>query len=215
MEHTAKTDQAVNAGLVAPVQAGFSVSPHNIYHVSCDRRPPGCNCYGCRTWRTVPEHLHEVSDIRCRNAFPAFEPFDVPNLTTTAGKNDQLTQYFKGSAYTATWFVGLVDNASFTAYAVGDTMASHGGWIETNTTYSQGTRPAWTGGSVSAGSVDNSASVAVFSMTGTITVRGAFLNSVSTKGGSTGTLYGAADFGAARSLLSGDTLNVTVTLTLS
>jgi hypothetical protein len=215
MEHNAHTGASVGAGLIAGASADFSVVPHNIYHVSCDRRPQGCDCIGCRTWRKYPTSQHELLDIRCRNAGPAFDPFDVPNLTTTAGKNDQLTQYFKGSSYSATWYVGLVDNASWSAYAVGDTMASHAGWIETNTTYSQAARPAWTGGTVSAGSVDNSASVAVFSMTGTITVRGAFLNSITTKGGTLGTLYGEADFGAARALLTGDTLNVTITCTLS
>jgi hypothetical protein len=215
MEHTAKSDAVVNAGLIASAHSELILTPRNYYHVSCDRRPQGCDCIGCRTWRKYPPSQHELSDIRCRNAFPAFDPFVVPNLTTTAGKNDQLTQYFKGSAWTAAWYVGLVDNASWSAYNVADTMASHAGWIETNTTYSQGTRPAWTGGSVAAGSVDNSASVAVFSMTGTITARGAFLNSVATKGGTLGTLYGEADFGAARALLSGDTLNVTITLTLS
>jgi hypothetical protein len=137
---------------------------------------------------------------------------EVPNLVTTAGKNDLLTNYFKGSAYTAAWFVGLVDNASFSAYAAADTMASHAGWIE-GTPYSNGTRPTWTGGTAAAGSIDNSASVAAFTINATLTVRGAFLCSNSTKGGSTGILYGEADFGAARSVLSGDTLNVTVTLT--
>jgi hypothetical protein len=73
---------------------------------------------------------------------------EVPNLVTTVGKNDLLTQYFKGSAYTAAWFVGLVDNASFSAYAAADTMASHAGWIE-GTPYSNGTRPTWTGGTAS------------------------------------------------------------------
>jgi hypothetical protein len=215
LENIANSGADAQAGLIAKAGFTLGVEPHNFYRVSCDRRPEGCDCKGCQTWRKYPSRLHYLCDIRCRKAYPAFDPFEVPNLTTTVGKNDQLTQYFKGAAYTAAWFVGLVDNASWSAYAVGDTMASHAGWIETNTTYSQATRPAWTGGSVAAGSVDNSASVAVFSMTGTITVRGAFQNSVSTKGGTLGILYGVADFAAARSLLNGDTLNVTITDTLT
>jgi len=50
----------------------------------------------------------------------------VENLTVTQGLNDNLTKYFKGSSYTATWFVGLIDNASFSALAAGDTAAQIG-----------------------------------------------------------------------------------------
>jgi len=31
----------------------------------------------------------------------------VHNLVMTAGKTDMITQYFKGSAYTAAWYLGL------------------------------------------------------------------------------------------------------------
>lgn len=142
---------------------------------------------------------------------------EVPNLVTTEGKNDLLTQYFKGSSYTATWYVGLVDNANFTAYAAGDVAAQingTNGWKE-NTNYSQANRVTWTGGTASGGSIDDTASPAAFSITATITIRGAFLISNNTKGGTTGKLYGEADFSVARSLNNGDTLNVTVTLTVS
>lgn len=114
----------------------------------------------------------------------------------------------------STWFVGLVDNASFSAYAAGDTMASHAGWVE-GTPYSNTTRPQLTLGTVAAGSVDNSAAKAVFNINATLTVRGAFVCNLANKGTGTGTLYGAADFGASRSVLSGDTLNVQVTASVS
>jgi hypothetical protein len=139
---------------------------------------------------------------------------EILNTVVTSGLNDLLTNYFKGSAYTAAFFVGLIDNASFTAIAAGDTMASHAGWLESSA-YSNGTRPALTLGTASAGSIDNSASKAVFNINATVTMNGAFVTTNSTKGGTTGTLYGAASFGATRSLLNGDTLNVTVTLTAS
>jgi len=137
---------------------------------------------------------------------------EVPNLVVDAGINDLLNQYFKGSAYTAAFFVGLVDNASFSAIAAADTMASHAGWLE-SAAYSNGTRPALTLGSVSAKSVDNSASQASFNINATATINGAFVTTNSTKSGTTGTLYGAASFTGTRSVLSGDVLNVTVTLT--
>lgn len=165
----------------------------------------------------------ELAPVRVRSHYKVecFDMFgnlkwaeNVSNIVTTAGKNDILTQYFKGSSYTAAWFVGLVDNASFSAYAAADTMASHAGWLE-STAYSNGTRATLTLGTVSGGSVDNSGSVAVFNINATATIRGAFINTNSTKGGTTGTLYGEADFSASRSVVNGDTLNVTVTLTAS
>lgn len=141
----------------------------------------------------------------------------VRNLVTTEGKNDQLSKYFKGASYTAAFYVGLVNNAAFSAFAVGDTAAQIGGsngWAE-STTYSESVRQTLTLGSVSAASVDNSASKATFSINGTVTIHGAFLATVSTKSGTTGVLYGEAAFSADRSLTSGDSLTVTATLTLS
>lgn len=96
-----------------------------------------------------------------------------------------------------------------------DTMASHSPWTDQHA-YSNANRPAWTGGSVSGGSVDNSGSPASFSINANTTdIFGAFLANNNTVNGSTGTLYGMAIFGApgSRRANSGDTVNVTVTLT--
>ncbi len=134
---------------------------------------------------------------------------EVDNLVVDAGLNDVLDKYFKGSAYTAAWYVGLKGTGSV---AAADTMASHAGWSEV-TAYSESVRQTLTLGSVASKSVSNSASKAVFSINGTATVAGAFLSTDDTKGGTTGTLYGAVDFSASRSVINGDTLNVTVTLT--
>lgn len=132
------------------------------------------------------------------------------NLVVDAGLNDSLTQHFKGSAYTAAWYVGITTASN--TFAAGDTMASHAGWVE-SAVYSNGTRPALTLGTVAAKSVDNSASKAVFNINGSGTVGGAFIVTNSTISGSTGTLYGGAAFAANRTVASGDTITVTVTLT--
>lgn len=137
------------------------------------------------------------------------EEFD--NLVVTEGLNDSLDKHLKGSAYTAAWYVGLT--AGSPSFAAGDVMSSHAGWTE-STAYSNATRPALTLGTVSGGSVDNSASKAVFNINGTATIGGAFVVANSTKGGTTGTLYGGGAFtGGNRSVVSGDTLNVTITCT--
>ena len=131
---------------------------------------------------------------------------DFHNLVTTAGLNDLLTQYFKGSAYTAAFYVGVT--GATPTFAAGDTMASHAGWTESSA-YSQATRPALTLGTAASGSIDNSASKAQFSINGT-----AFLVTNSTKGDTTGTLYGGGAFTEGnRSVVSGDTINVQATLT--
>lgn len=133
------------------------------------------------------------------------------NLVTTAGLNKLLDACLKTGLAAPAWYVGLVDNASFTAYSAADTAASHAGWIE-GVPYSNATRPAFTPGVIAAGSVDNSASKAVFTINATLTVLGCFLTDLSTKSGATGVLYGVGTFsGGSRAVLSGDTLNVTVT----
>ncbi len=135
----------------------------------------------------------------------------IENLIPDVGLDDILDKYYKGSAYTAAFHVGLTDGTPTTAAA--DTMASHAGWAEV-TAYSEGTRQALTLGTVASQSVDNSASKASFSINGTATVGGAFITTDNTKGGTTGTLGGVGAFtGGDKSVSSGDTLNVTVTLT--
>jgi len=136
---------------------------------------------------------------------------EFDNLITTEGLNDNLDKYLKGSAYTAGWYVGLTDGTP--TVAAGDTMSSHAGWTEI-VAYTEATREVLTLGTVSAGSVNNSASKASYAINGTTTIGGAFICSVSTKSGTTGTLYGVGAFsGGDRAMSSGDTLNVTVTAT--
>jgi hypothetical protein len=134
----------------------------------------------------------------------------VENLVVTAGLTDSLDKYLKGSTYTAAHYLGLTDGTP-TANAA-DTMASHAGWVEV-TAYDEAVRQTLTWGTVSAGSVSNTASPAVFTIsTDSTTVGGAFVTTNSTKGGSAGTLYGVGAFtGGDKTLGDGDTLNVTVT----
>lgn len=131
------------------------------------------------------------------------------NIVVTTGLNILLDSTIKTGVSSPAWYVGLKGMGSMVA---ADTMASHGGWSEL-TPYSDSTRPAYTPGTISSGSVDNSASKAVFNINGSSTIYGCFLANNSTKGGTTGTLYGGGDFGSSRAVVNGDTLNVTVTLT--
>lgn len=134
---------------------------------------------------------------------------EFSNLVVTAGLNLLLDRSFKNIPADVNWYVGLKGTGTI---AAGDTMASHAGWTEI-TAYDEANRPTLTLGSISSGSVDNSASKAVFTISGTVTVAGVFSVNNNTKGGSTGTLYGAGDFGTSRSVVDNDVLNVQVTLT--
>jgi len=137
------------------------------------------------------------------------EEFD--NLVVDVGLDDSLDKHLKGSAYTAAWYVGLTDGTP--SFAAGDTMGGgHAGWTEEQT-YDEAVRQTLVLGAVSGKSVDNSASKAVFTISGTATFGGAFVVSDSTKGGTTGILYGGGVFSQDRSLIDNDVLNVTITCT--
>lgn len=142
-----------------------------------------------------------------------------PNLVVNVGLQDMNAKYFTGSAYTAAWYIGLYGAGASNTPAATDTMSSHAGWTEF-VSYSQATRPVCTFGvptTANPSVATNSASPAVFSINATATVGGAFLTTSSTKSGTTGTLYSASDFTSPgdRSVVSGDTLNVTYTLSLA
>jgi len=137
----------------------------------------------------------------------------IDNLVFTAGKNDLLDKYLAGSAYTAAWYMGLVDGASAPTYAAGDTSASHVGWTE-NTGYSQGARPTCAFSAAAAGAKALSAALS-FSINATSTIAGCFLSTLSTKGGTTGiTLSGGSFTGGNKSVANGDTLNVSYSLSV-
>jgi hypothetical protein len=141
------------------------------------------------------------------------------NTVKTLGKNHILDTEFRGSAYTAAWYVGVISSVSYTDVTnVADTMASHSGWTEAGPTnapnYSQGTRPALTFGTPAASASLSTSAASAFSITSTGTLKGAFITTNSTKDGTTGTLYSSALFsGGDRAVGNGDTVNVSATLT--
>src|SRR5258708_1488646 len=90
--------------------------------------------------------------FRCYNGKRLLWTETVYNLVTTQGVNDVPAVYFKGVAYNASWYIGLVDNDHFSALAVTDTAAKittsnptggTNGWKE-NTNYSEANRPTLT-----------------------------------------------------------------------
>jgi hypothetical protein len=143
----------------------------------------------------------------------------IENLTTNVGRQNILNSYF-GNTGGGAIVMGLKGTGT-AAYA--DTQASHAGWLEVGgvnaPTYS-GTRktPTFSAATAANPAVLNTSSAVVFSMTSAGTVAGAFINigGSSTIDGTTGILFSAGDFTAgSKTVTSGDTINVTYTLSAS
>jgi hypothetical protein len=185
-EKASSTD-SVSAGLTARTGASSSASAGGVFHVECFDKD------GNLKWKTS-EH----------------------NLVVNEGLQSMNTQYFKGTAYTAALYLGLVTGpGSGTTFAAADTLASKA-WTEF-TNYS-GSRKAVTFGTATTADpsvISNSAAPSSFTISGAGgVVAGAFLCTVAS--GTSGTLFSESDFQSPgdRTVVSGDTLNVTYTFSL-
>ena len=154
----------------------------------------------------------------------------IDNLVTTEGKNAALTHLLKGSSYTASQTLGLIEDTGYSAVGATNTAASitavgggspANGWNEApvGTVATRGT-PSF--GTASAGSLATSASVS-FSVLATDTIKGAFLMirsgagtaPTTAVGNTSGAIYSAGLFsGGDRAVSNGDTLNVSYTASL-
>jgi hypothetical protein len=190
IEKTKATD-VVSSGLTCNTKAGEAAQATGVFNIICRDKD------GNLKWEA-----------------------ESKNLVVNVG-----LQYMAGTALdgtttrVTTWYLGLYGAGASNTPAAGDTMASHAGWTEV-TAYSNGTRVTATFATATTANpsvVTNSASAAVFNINGTATVGGAFLTSNDTKGGTTGTLFSAADFGSPgdRSVVNSDTLSVTYTFSLA
>lgn len=148
----------------------------------------------------------------------------IKNLVTTEALNHVLDVTFKSGTAEANWYVGLKAAGTPLAADTGANLpSSNTNWVEYVDYYVESpaeadARPALTLGTISAGSVDNSASVATFNIESPAgDVYGVFVTDGNVKNSNSNAdiLYGVGDFtgGAKTGLAAGDTLNVTVTLT--
>jgi len=133
------------------------------------------------------------------------------NVVTDEGLNKLLNVFLSTHTKIATWYIGLKSTTHV------NSSATYAAKVFTESTeYSEANRVTWVEDGSTAQSIDNSTSVASFSISGTVTIDGAFLASTNTKGSSTKTgavLFAHANFASAKSLSSGDTLEVTYTFT--
>jgi hypothetical protein len=138
----------------------------------------------------------------------------IENLVTTVGKNDILDKFLDLAAASAK-HLGLKGVGTA---VVGDTMASHGSWLEVggaNAPTYTGNRQVPAFNAAGSGSKTTSAALS-FAMTSTGTVAGCFIvmSGLATKDNTTGVLYSAGDFTQGnKPVTNGDTLNVSYTAT--
>ncbi len=136
--------------------------------------------------------------------------YEFPNGIVNEGKNKIFDVMFNSATPITTWYIGLISLSGYSALADADTIASHAGWTEF-TGYTQANRVTW-GSGASASQVITNATPATFDMNATGTVKGIFIVSNNTKGGTTGTLWATALFTADVPVVSGDQLKITYTL---
>ena len=135
----------------------------------------------------------------------------LKNGVTNLGINNILDVYLRAQSQTSNWYLGLIDNAGYSALAATDVMGSHTGWAE-NTSYSNSNRVTWTPVAAAGQSIANSVTCD-FNINGDATIRGVFICSTNDKGGTTGTLFATAAFTAGNQVVAnGDTLKVTYTV---
>ena len=186
---TSKAQDVVSAGLIARPTSAETVGAGGVFTATC------VGADGQVKWT---EEFH--------------------NLVVNEGLQNMNQTYFKGSGYTAAWYLGLVSGATSPTYAAGNTLASHSGWTELvpGTAYT-GNRQTVTFGTATTANpsvITNSASPSVFPMlVNSTVVAGAFLCTAAT--GTSGVLFSAGSFtGGNKSVDAGDTLNVTYTFSL-
>lgn len=134
------------------------------------------------------------------------------NVCTDEGLNRLLDVMFHGTAATATWYVAIFE--SNTTPLTTHTYAVPG--YTESSAYTEGTRQEYVEGAASGKQITNSSNKATFSINATKTIYGGALVSLSTKADTAGggVLYCSSQFsGGGKSVTSGDTLKVTITLT--
>lgn len=128
-------------------------------------------------------------------------------MIVNEGLDYWLDQFFGSDVF----YVALKGSGTI---AAADVMNSHAGWSEVED-YDEAARQTLTMGSAASQSIDNSASVATFTISATVTVAGYFLTTVDTKGGTTGTLVSAGDFTSAQSAVDDDVIEITLTFSVA
>lgn len=137
----------------------------------------------------------------------------IKNINTIVdeGKNSILDIMFGAETQITEWYCGLIQDDNYTGIATADTMSSHAGWEEF-TGYSNN-RKQWEPDAASNQIITNSTPME-FAITSGNTLKGIFITSSATKGGTTGKLWSAGLFSSDLAVNISDTLRITYTLSM-
>jgi hypothetical protein len=118
-----------------------------------------------------------------------------------------------GSTQITQWYLGVFE-ANYTPVST-VTAATITAASTECTAYASATRPTYDEAAAASQVTTNSASRASFVFNATKTIYGGFLVSSSTKSGTSGTLFAAAQFSSSKAVVSGDELLLTYQFTAS
>lgn len=135
------------------------------------------------------------------------------NAVPTAALNYSANVLSGQASPHANYYGGLIDDDGFDELSADDTMLSHGGWPEF-TDYDESTRQVWTPGAAAGGIVTNPTAMR-FTVTNGSTVKGLFLASDNTKGGSAGLLFATGPLPVKQILVPGEFVRAYYTLTVA
>ncbi len=137
----------------------------------------------------------------------------VENIIPTEGLNYLVGVSVSNTAKLNNWYIGL-NSGNYTPVA-GDTAATYPSNATEFTNYVGATRLAFTPGTVSGGTVDNTAAKAEFEFSDTTTVYGGFMTSASGNGATSGVLISAVKFSSPKQPGAGGILRVTAGLSIA
>jgi hypothetical protein len=139
------------------------------------------------------------------------EEFEDHNLVVNEGLNANLNIMLNGYTQITSWYLGLF-TGNYTPVAT-DAAATIAANSTECTGYTAGARQQWLPAAAAGQSITNSASRASFTFNATQTIYGGFLVSTATIGGTSGTLFSAAQFSSPKSVVNLDQLLLTYTFT--
>lgn len=142
-----------------------------------------------------------------------------PNLVVDEGLMYMLSASFDAGTPITAWYLSLYA-ANYTVLAglnAGNYPATASEITSLTEGFSQATRPLWVRSAPAANIIDNVASKAVFTIVtaSSLTVNGAALHSIATRGAVTGTLASATKFSATRTLYNTDSFNLAYRVSLT